>query len=557
MAKKRRTAAQKRATRKMIAANRRKRRGTKSVRRSGRRSNPWTGSRKQLAAARRNIKKAAAGKRRRKACRRAAGRRGAAKRLRRAMPRMPKACRPKRSKGRRRSSKRARGHGESHAKRVRAGRKGARTRKARAAHKRLSGGIGSSTYGTDLYYSENPRRRRRRRKGKARRRRNPLANPLPNPVRRRRRRYGRRRNPVHHRHHSHRHHRHPFMRRYNPIANPLGTAGEIVSGILGVGSGYAFADAIDRMLATHPLQANAAGNGFTDTPGNGQIFNSEAPLLPLWQNPVRLGAAVAVIFVPGIASRFFRGPKIKTFLQLAAYGAAAKVGGKLIADTIATTMSSQGIALQLYGPEIAASARLQQVGGGVPVPMQGGAAGTSPTQPAGFFAGPPKSLPSATGLGDCVPNSPVQPTAVVTDPLAAAQAQHSGQPNVYTDSAPWNMPGGNYNPLDPMGEGQDCLPLPMQQPQLNQLPGGTVNAPCPPGQITMPDGSCAPPPVQASPQMPAAPVVIAPPVVQSSAPQPPTVVAPPSPPVVQAPTPTAPPMVPPQVPSAPQPYLPR
>jgi hypothetical protein len=485
-------------------------------------------SKAQRAAARRNIKKAIAGKRRKKACRKAAGKRGAAKRAGRRMPGMPKACKPKRKKGRRRVKATGGGKRKS-AKRVAAGKKAARTRKRhkaerakasrkghrktrkhgkRKAHrktgskrksaKRVRAGKKaartrkhhvkvdhqSATPGSDAYYAmERGKKRKKRRKG---RRRNPVAAlALANPIRRR---HHRRRNPIN-----------PFM--VNPIQGPA----EFIAGLFGVGMGYVAANLVDRLLATHPLVSTTSG--YVDSPAAGSIYDSEAPLTPIWSSPVRFIAGVGMIFVPGVLSRFVPGGAAKAFLQLASYGAAAQVAGKAISDGIAAFAPSNPLVLQVYGGEVAAQAKLAAVGGG----------SLWPTANAPGFAGAPRmrqlGAPAKVGCGGncgggcgggC--SSPIS-----SDPVADAQnAQSSGQPFFATSldsgSLDWQS---DPNVSDP---GADCAPMPVTAPTLNPMPGGgppptvppvTTQLPpvvpvqtsqnCPPGQIWDPSIGCVTP----------------------------------------------------------------
>lgn len=400
-------------------------------------------------------------------------------------------------RGKKRSTKHTakKGHRKSR-KHVLAGRKGAATRASRRHYKKYGSYTHGDLPGSQMAFENPVRRRRRRRRG------------------------GRRHNPVHHRRYAH--HRHPFMRR-NPLANPMGSIAEVFSGILGVGTGYVFADAIDRLLSTHALTPNVKGNGYTDTPPAGQLWDSEASILPIWSSWQRILAAAVLVFTPGMASRFVRGSKGKAFLQLASYGAGAKVGGKLLTDGLALAAAKmsgtvgpvQTNLLRLYAPEVAVAARLSQVQGN-PAPLTASAAGTSPTQPAGMLAGPPRGVgrgldPDACGVSPC---SPIQPAGVITDAVASQQAMFDGsQPNYgpsYFDSVP-------FDPQNPLAE--DCAPLPMQPLTYNNLPGGT-QTPSPP--------SLTPPPAIPAAPAPSAPSTTT--TVTTTAPAPPTGSAPIAPP---------------------------
>jgi hypothetical protein len=461
-------------------------------------------SKKQRAAARRNIKKAIAGKRRKKACRRAAGKRGAAKRAGRRMPKMPKACKPKRKKGRRRvkSAKRSSGKRKS-AKRVRAGKKAARTRRRhlkkdhqakhprrrkdkrkagkrkthrRKAHRKsrkrvLAGKKAAATRKArrapaDTGYDQEPewggadekRRKRRKRKGHRKgRRKNPIV--VANPVRRRHRR----RNPIN-----------PFMR--NPIQGPA----EFVAGLFGVGMGYVAANLVDRLLATHPLVASSSG--YVDSPPAGQIYDSEAPLTPIWTSPVRFIAGIGMIFVPGVLSRFAPGNTFKAFLQLASYGAAAQVAGKAISDGIAAFAPSNSLVLQAYGPEVAAQTKLASVSGG-----------TAASIAAPGFGRPARQLtaPAKVGCGACGGSSGGCANCsqtISTDAVADAQnAQSSGQPFFATGLDSGSLHWQTDPAVDPQGNNpDDCAPMPVVAPTLNTMPGGGPAATAPPPTTQLP-----------------------------------------------------------------------
>ena len=429
---------------------------------------------------------------------------------------MPKACKPKRKKGRRRvksSGKR------KSAKRVAAGKKAARTRKRhlkkdhkakhprkrksgkrkgrksgkRKAHRKghrksrkrvLAGRKAAATRKarrsttTDSGYDQEPewvsnadeKRSRRRRKHRKSRRKNPVAAlALANPIGRRRHR---RRNPI------------PFM-----FANPISGPKEFLAGLLGVGMGYAAADLADRLLATHPLVSTSAG--YVDSPPAGMVYDSEAPLTPIWSSPVRFIGGIAMVFAPALLSRLVPGNAAKAFFQLAGYGAAAKLGGKLISDGIASTMSTTGLALQAYGPEIAAQTRFAQVAGVTPNSAQ-----------AGFFAGPPRGqtrqlgAPTKVGCGNCGQDcgGGCGSAPISSDPIADAQgAMASGQPFVST-----SLDSGSLNwQSDPAvcDNSQDCAPMPITQPTLNNLPSGGPMAPAPAAPAPMapaPSSNCTP-----------------------------------------------------------------
>jgi len=291
---------------------------------------------------------------------------------------------------------------------------------------------------------------------------------------------------------SHRRRRRHYRRRHNPLVNPLESPMEWASGVAGVGFGAVLAMVLDRAVATHALTANTPGNdaaGYVDTPPTGQIYDSEAPALPLWQNPMRLAAAAGAIAIPGIISRFVGGAGTKTFMELATMGAIGVTVAKIAADVVATVMPTSGTALQLFGPEIAATAKLTSL-----------SSGTSTQQTAGTFAGLPRrtmgqpqqrpavgtgATPAAylgqpsRGLGDCPP---------VVHPVAAS---HPGNTDPSTGMPSMDIPS-RFDSLDEpipnatlmspyIGTGDDCCPLPTVLPDFSSSSEPTA-PPSPPAQ---------------------------------------------------------------------------
>ena len=332
------------------------------------------------------------------------------------------------------------------AKRVAAGKKAARTRKRRRKN--------------PLPLAASPRRRRKGRKAKRRsmkrRRKNPIMAASP---RRRKHRKGRksharrRRNPIPMAA-SRRSRRRSYRRRNpltNPIPNPISGPLDFLSALFGVGLGFTLASAADRFAAGHAL--TTVNGVLTDAPAAGQIYDSEAPALPLWSNWVRLAAAAGAVVAPGVLAGMTSGDA-RSFFGLMAVGAFARTGGKLLEDAIATFGTSQPIVQQLYAPEIAAASRMNQAN-----------VGALNSAPAATFAGLPRTrhvaaLPAYgggqrfigdAGDGDCWPAG----GQIITDPVAdrASFFNDSGQ-------IPWSADPGacggcgqcsscTFNPLNP------------------------------------------------------------------------------------------------------------
>ena len=376
----------------------------------------------------------------------------------------------------RRRKMRKSGHRKS-AKRVAAGKKAARTRKRhKAAHRRAH-----YTPASHQLTAETRKRRRKRRKNpvsatpvaaerkrRRRRRKNPVSAAAEAPRRRRRakarrhprkrglhytskrtgrrrtrrmrgndarrgwdRRKGRRirRNPV--AKERRRHRRSHARRRRNPLPNPISGMMEFVGGVLGVGAGFGLASLVDRMIVTHALTtaATSGQGGGTDQPAVGQIYNSEALFLPIWNSWQRLVGAGASIVAPLVLARFAGNhPGAKAFLQLAGFGALGRTAGKAMDDAVAATMASNANVQRLYSGEIAAKAKLAQATTtALPAVAPGMFAGVrrayvNQTQPVRQFAGAPtqhapgsfQQLPSRiAGLGSSTPDPDVEQVANV------------------------------------------------------------------------------------------------------------------------------------------------
>ena len=353
-------------------------------------------SAKQRAAARRNIKKAHAARkcrtklkhiRKRKSRRNpiaaaaAETKRGHRKGRRKSAKRVRAGKKAARTRKRRHGGGKRRGGARKSSKRSRAAKKAARTRARNKAHRRAAARRGArKSHATRAYkrtsrvskrekdeldrggYGYETRRRRKRRKAR-RRRKNPIAASAAMTPRRRRRRTHRRsrRNPV-------RRHRHHARRRRNPIgnplvgghvANPISGPMEFVAGFLGVGFGFGLASLGDRLVVTHAL--NAANQ---DAPAQGQIYNSESPATPLWSNFSTLGwkrmamAFGAVVLPLGAAHVVRKHMGLKSFFQLAGFGALGRTAGKMMDDGVAALATSNATAQRLYAAEIAATAKM-------------------------------------------------------------------------------------------------------------------------------------------------------------------------------------------------------
>jgi hypothetical protein len=244
---------------------------------------------------------------------------------------------------------------------------------------------------------------------------------------------------------------------YNPLPNPMSRPVELIQKLLGFGFGYLVADMADRYTATHALTVATDGT-ITDAPKQGEIYDSEATLLPIWSNTNRLMGAASAIAAPMILGQFIW----KETMSLVAIGAVVRTVGKALNDgVVALTMptaknpnfSPPPAVLRLYGGEAAAAQRLviaQTVTptAAPPATFAGVPRLSAPRLPA------PRQLPSAQvarlrTLGDaCGAQAPI-----VIDPLVATQSFLRGStPNAFNN---WGQGGGD----------DDCwYPMPLNMP---------------------------------------------------------------------------------------------
>jgi hypothetical protein len=268
--------------------------------------------------------------------------------------------------------------------------------------------------------------------------------------------------------------------------NPVSGWREMLSGVFGVATGYVLASGADRFMMTHAL--NASGQ---DAPTQGQIYNSESLMLPLWSSWGRLGVAVLSVGVPMFVASRVRSPGVKSFFQLAGFGALARTGGKALDDGIAyftgkmTTPSP--MLVRLYAPELAANGQMAALSLNA----------SPPAAPAATFAG----LPFSKRLGDVVratsvPGSGESAVDYVCPPGYTGPDNNG---NCTSVSAPVLPPAvtATYTPIPPEtspGGGNPLPPLPPSPP---------ASPPSPP-TVTPPTSTFSPPPlpVQSPPTAP-------------------------------------------------------
>lgn len=240
--------------------------------------------------------------------------------------------------------------------------------------------------------AEAPRRRRRRSSAKRRRRSHARAAEAP----RRRRRRGHRKHHVRghmkrvrggrkvrvrsHMSHetSHRHHRrrryHRRAREAYALENPLSGTELAVGAFTGL-LGYAAADALDRVLATHALVYVDANHNTVTTPVNGTdgnplygdtppaasagssytgLYNATAILAPMdWK---RWAAGVAITGLPFIATIWVKAPVGRSALQFFGFGAGVRVLGKALNDLLAMLTGRTSWGARMYDGEARAAA---------------------------------------------------------------------------------------------------------------------------------------------------------------------------------------------------------
>ena len=455
--KKRRTAAQKAATRKMIAANRRSARESRRSKRG--RRNPLVikgknvkarkirvGKKKRLLVTGSKLKVKRVAKRRgrtlthrvrsyhaKKAKTKSRKRSLAAKKAARTR-KANKLARSAAARKGRKSSKQAKsrkGGGRKSTKRSLAGKKAARTRKRNLAKRRKAA---SGYTGPERQLAAESRRRRKKSR---RRRKNPIARAA-NPVRRRRRR---RSNPI---------------RIKNPI--PLEGGLDFFSGLFAVTIGYLVASGADRMGATHALTPSTTQGGFIDAPAVGQIYDSESPQTPIWSSGMRIAFNALAFAAPLGVSAFVKSKGPKSFFQLMSFGALARVLGKTADDGMSYALNTTAFGMRLYAPEMAAQAKLTSA---ATTALPQGAPGTFlgiPRRPAlgaappyGFAGPSPKAAPIVQHRPPAPPNAqqpfnqPPQPQRTVTPLQQHPQSGFQAQPQQGVAGAP-QQPSINSEP---------------------------------------------------------------------------------------------------------------
>lgn len=336
MAKKRRSKAQKAATRKMLAANRAKRAGKRKGARSfGPRKTPRKRkSRRAKSYMIQHKAKRKSGKRK-SAKRVAAGKKAARTRKRHKAER--KVARKTTRKSARRAGKRSkRKSGKRRSRRVRAahsiklprGKRGAKKRvgiHVKVGKRRRSRGFSVPRKTKRVYVIAAEKRRKRRKSG------------------------GKKRKSSHRRRTSH--------RRSTARENPANGT-ELFIGLVTGLAGFLSADAVDRLLATHALTGTAAP--YTDTPPTtgdySGLFNATAICAPM--NLPRWAAGIGMFALPLVGAHFVsptEHPNLKAGLQFFGFAAGMRILGKATIDLVAQVAQSSMVGQQLYDGELRAA----------------------------------------------------------------------------------------------------------------------------------------------------------------------------------------------------------
>jgi hypothetical protein len=340
-----------------------------------------------------------------------------------------------------------------------------------------------------------PRRRRRRRHNpvavaaaprRRRRRRSRRHNPIAAAPRRRRRRHHhrsrRRRNPIvletHRRHHRRR-------RR-----NPLNGSKDFASGVAGLVFGGLIACFAYRFAVTHAVTDSGAKDGnnhiiYRDTPAAGQLYNGEAPLAPIWSNWKGPAAAGVGIFVPFLISSRVSGAT-KSFFQLAGFGALGFVGVKVAMDVATKFLGGTKLGARLLGPEVVAHNDVIATGpqtvnaplnlptlAGLPFGLGGGRRSPNSFRTVGAWSPPAGYILVNPDInGNCPPNSvmnPDNPELCYAPPPGGGGSGGGGGGGIpIPPPPPPPPPPGNWPP-----------PPPMSTPPSPNWPPPPSN--CPPG----------------------------------------------------------------------------
>ena len=217
-------------------------------------------------------------------------------------------------------------------------------------------------------------------------------------------------------------------------ANPIGSSGgmEFLAGVLGAIAGGLLSLATDRYASTHSLSTGSSGSGYADTPGTGQVYNSQAPNTAIWSSWSRMLWAAGSILAPlGVSAAIpDKHPHAKSFFQIMFFGAFTVTGVKVAADGASSLLGSTALGARLFAPEAAAVAQLGAQGqntaaalASVDLSQATNAAGTTINQQAGqtqaFVAGTKRKQLTGASTGAMVPGNTATKTPLNAGPTGS------------------------------------------------------------------------------------------------------------------------------------------
>lgn len=286
------------------------------------------------------------------------------------------------------------------------------------------------------------------------------------------------------------------------MENPLGAAEIIVGGLTGL-IGFATSEIVDRILATHALTANgdgtfADGQGASGTDYAG-LNNGTAIIAPM--SLMRWAAGIGITVVPFGVAAMVRAPVGKSALQMFGFGAGIRLLGKALTDFVAQLTATTQFGQQVFINEqraIAAQATaagttaptwaagLPSTGLGRPQLAAGTGACTAGTGAccgscARAHAAAPASVPASTAVPPlppapppATPPAPPPPVAVVmpaSPPNTVPAANVPLPPVPHTRPSPPANGGSRASVLPPAPPANSGVPQAGQYGYVNGYPG--------------------------------------------------------------------------------------
>lgn len=205
-----------------------------------------------------------------------------------------------------------------------------------------------------------------------------------------------------------------------------------MAGVFGLVVGGLLTSGALRFASTHAL--TGAAGAYQDAPAAGQIYNAESVNAPIWSSYKTVGAALAAVVVPFGCAAFSKKAGMKTFWQLAGFGALAVVGVKLATDGLAKFTGKTMWGERLLAPEIMAQRDLAT---GVAPPAMAAAtlAGLPANQvkrignsPAAAPATMQATQPATTAAPPAAPPAPAAAPAPAPTPVHTNHSNHVERP---------------------------------------------------------------------------------------------------------------------------------